>query len=294
MHINNSSKKKWDNTIAKHWQGNVLSPWRPSSQDITNYKKGVNSLKRVKNILILGATPELRNLASQFRTQVWVLDSSLKMISEMSKLIQFANLDKEKWLSDDWSKLKSLKNEKFDVILGDLVLRLIPFKKQAVFLKKISETLTPKGIFITRIHFVDESLKNLSINEIIKRAFSLLDPNVPGRGTYVKNILISQLLDQNYLLEEKDRIKRKIHQDLKIYFTNNSDLDSNKKLILQGVLNRFEKNRLADFSSQTRKEINEKLNLFFKVKKELIADDYKESNFFLVYILKKLLKNEEK
>jgi hypothetical protein len=282
-----NSKKKWDNSAAKYWKENLRPPWRPSQGDIENYKGGILMVKKpVKNILILGATPELRVLANQLGEQVWLVDQSFKMLREMGKLAApSVNFKKEKHLIGDWCSLKIPRRKSFDVILGDLVLRLLNPKKQMVFLEKISHLLSSKGLFITRIHFVNKFLVKLPIEKIIKDAFSLLDPAIPGRGTVVKNLLISRILDKNSNLGSSDKIRNKSRLDIKNYLTTHPDINTNQKQILKGVLNRFEKKRLAKFFPQTKKEIEKNFKYFFEMTK-FEADDYEDAKFFPLYVLK--------
>lgn len=278
------SKKKWNSRKVKYWKENLRPPWRPSRGDIKNYEKGLKIIQPPRNILILGATPELRDLAGRLGKKIWVADYSLKMISEMGKMMKSAGQRKEKRVSGDWCNLKNLEQKSFDVVFGDLVLRLIEPAKRRFFLRKISSLLKQKGIFITRIHFVDESLGKLSVEEIIERSFSLLDRNIPGKGTEVKNLLISRLLDK-YYPKGAPCIRRKVRTDIGNYLAINPWTDLNKKTILKGVLNRFERRRLVNFYSQTRKEVEEDLKSHFLIKKRLIVSDYIDSKFFPIYFL---------
>lgn len=278
--------KKWDKTDSKYWEENLRPPWRPSVGDIKNYKKGIQTLKKpIKNILILGATPELRSLAAVSGAKVWVADRSLRMLKEMGRLMLSKNSVNEKYWVGDWCDFKNPDKVCFDVILGDLVLRLIAPWKRRVFLKKISGLLKPGGLFITRIHFVNEALVKFSPEEIIDSGFSLLDPKIPGRGTYVKNLLISRVLDKNYLLKSAEKIRMKSRADIKRYLAAKPHISSNRKTILRGVLNRLTAKRLATFFPQTKEEIGGNLKLFFEIKDKLTARDYKDTEFFPVYIL---------
>lgn len=290
-----SSKKKWDNTTAKHWQENLRPPWRPSQEDTGNYKQGIRMVKKgIKNILILGATPELRILAGQLKAKVWLADQSLRMLKEMGKLIPLPYLQKEKYLIGDWCVLQGPVRINFDIILGDLVLRLINLKKQTAFFKKINHLLSPDGLFVTRIHFVKKSLVRISSGKIIDQSFSLLHPDTSSRAIEVKNLLISRILDKNYLLDNSEVIRKKARLDIKNYLVSHSRLSPNQRWILKDALNRFGKWGLAEFYSSSRKEIENNLKKFFEIKKELTANDYEDVRHFPVYVLKPKLKNSKR
>jgi hypothetical protein len=286
-------QKKWDNTNVKYWQENLRPPWRPSPGDIKNYKAGLKIAAPLKNILILGATPELRNLAGSFGVRPWIIDSSRKMVSEMSKLVSPSAARREKIVVSNWNNLnnlRSLKGINFDVILGDLVFRLINPEKRGAFLGGVAKLLKPEGFFISRIHFINKSLAKSSIGEIIEKAFLLLDPKISGRGAYVKNLLISRILDKNSFWGGAEKIRIKSRADIKDYLAANPPISLNRKIILRGVLNRFAVKRLATFFSQTKKEIEENLNPFFKIEDKLTANDYNDVKFFPTYILRPRVK----
>ncbi len=272
----------WDKVTADAWQKNFCPPWRPSARDMKNYKEGLRNIGSLKNILILGATPELRCLAAETGAAVWVMDRSKNMISEMAKLIRTGNSGTEKQFSADWLRLENIfKKQSFDAVLGDLVLRIISLKDWGGFLRSVLSLLKPDGIFITRVHFLDGSLKNLSAEEIINKTFSVL-----GSASFekeIRNLLVSRLLDKYFFLGSRDKIENRIIKEIKNYFVCHPEIELVQKNILRGVLRRVE--RMAEFSSQTKEKIEKELRRFFLIKKQLVADDYDDSDFYPVYIL---------
>ena len=106
-------KKYWLN-LAKKWQL-VKPPIRPSKEDLKIYEKLLKKNKIRNNILILGATPELRELALKYGKQIVVCDINLNMILAMTELMRHKN-KKEIWIKADWVSVP-LKHNHFDAIL---------------------------------------------------------------------------------------------------------------------------------------------------------------------------------
>ncbi|MFA5022637.1 MAG: class I SAM-dependent methyltransferase [Patescibacteria group bacterium] len=96
---------------------------------------------------ILGCTIEYRNLAHKYGTDVTLIDISklhYKILSKQPMSYKGA----EKFLAMDWRKMKT--KEKFDLILGDLVVNMLNTKDRDILLKNVSGMLATNGIFISR------------------------------------------------------------------------------------------------------------------------------------------------
>ena len=149
------------------WQ-KVTSPGRPTSREIDIYHKfGQPLLKRKgAGILLLGSTPELRDMLSKYRNiTLIIIDINLEMIEAMSQLMKnkTAFVD-ETWIRASWLNAP-LPNHYFDLIYGDFVLSNVDFKFKDIFLRNISNWLKPGGYFITRNENFRECHRPLSIFE---------------------------------------------------------------------------------------------------------------------------------
>lgn len=282
------NKNRWESEkrSSQRWERFVNSPWRPSGQDIENYKKGIQSLKQKGNAkirsLILGATPELRDLAATPEGEVTVADYSLNMLRQMAKLTKLADKRKEKWILADWRKLFLSGENSFELILGDLILRLIPHKEQSILLKKIADSLTPQGFFITRIHFINKSFQDIHSQEIINEVLKLSYLSAAEKA----NLIVSRILDKNSVPYRNCRqIKDMSVSDINGYYSKNIKkikVESKNKEILDLALLRLEG---VDFFPQAKKEIEKKLSQYLDIKKILIANDYEDSIYFPIYVL---------
>ncbi len=167
--------KYW--TDLAQWWRKVAPPVRPSKSDIKIYERFLKKViknKKQPKILILGATPEMRDLAAKYRAETTVCDISLEMIIAMIQLMTHKKAgQKEVWVKASWVTVP-LKHNYYDVILADGVICNIPWSEVNQWWKHLNQLLKPKGVFITRAfcftsrNEIDKSLNNL-IKKILKK-----------------------------------------------------------------------------------------------------------------------------
>ncbi len=143
-------------TISKNWNL-FCSPGRPSPRNILDYEKLFQStIKKIKTpkILILGATPELRDLLNKFKkAEVCICDINIEMILAMTELMKKKKaVEKEIWVKASWKDMP-LKKNYYDVILGDYITSAFPLKDHAELFNKLRSVLNKKGCFVSRVFF---------------------------------------------------------------------------------------------------------------------------------------------
>ena len=75
--------------LAGRWKKYYTPPGQPSKDDQKTYLKYIKEVlknKKEPKVLILGATPELRDLLAKTRAEVTIIDILMEMISAMSQL----------------------------------------------------------------------------------------------------------------------------------------------------------------------------------------------------------------
>ena len=165
-----SSKKQvaepWKDFL-KRWQ-KITSPTRPTLKEIKTYEKfGLSNLKKKEaDVLILGATPEIRDMLAKYKNaQVCLIDINLEAILAMTFLMKNKKAkENEVWMRANWLKAPLPKNY-FDLIYGDFVICNVPFRSQDKFLKNISRWLKPNGLFISKILGFKPEYQDLSLKE---------------------------------------------------------------------------------------------------------------------------------
>lgn len=155
---------------AKTW-AKYTPPARPSKLDVAVMEKHIKSFiktnKKSPVVLILGATPEFRDLCTRQNCRTVLVDSSKYMKRAMNLLIKKKN-KKESFVLSDWLLIdKKFSKNSFDLVLGDFVTNNIPYQKRTRFLNNINKLLLPGGYFISR-NFV--SLKKFkTLKKIMNR-----------------------------------------------------------------------------------------------------------------------------
>lgn len=136
--------------MADIWM-NYLPPFRPSTNNLKIFADVIRSyfIGRIPKAMVLGATPELRDILYELGASVTVVDGTPEMIHQMSKLRVYKS--DETIVIDDWLNFLSSHKRCFDLIVSDLTQGYIPFEKRSDFYKSVSEALTWDGLFIDKL-----------------------------------------------------------------------------------------------------------------------------------------------
>ncbi len=111
------------------------------------FKKAVNKKKRAK-VIVLGATPELRDIALGEGCELITVDLSLEQILKMSELMKNKNHPNEIIAKCNWLKIVDiLKNQNFDLIMGDGCFNNLSLKGQKE-LAKVCQKLLKKDSYL--------------------------------------------------------------------------------------------------------------------------------------------------
>lgn len=139
------SKLTWDKKVAEHWKY-ITPPGHPSKSELQIYDSHIKKLKNDAKVLILGSTPELRDLCLKHHLVPVCVDYHSENFYILKHLMK--EKGKEKLISADWRKMRL--KEKYDLISGDVALQMVPFKENKKILFNIHKVLEDKGIFIHR------------------------------------------------------------------------------------------------------------------------------------------------
>ncbi|MFC1656652.1 class I SAM-dependent methyltransferase [Patescibacteria group bacterium] len=206
-------KEAW-NQIARVYD-KLLPPNRPGKIDIEIYGKLIKpKLKKGVNILLLGSTPELRDLLYSsclaYDANLTAIDISEDMYQAMSLLMEKTN-PKEKFVNRPWQST-GLESNSYDLIIGDEVIVNIPLSDRDIFFKEIVRLLKKDGSFITRHNSVipeNKKLNNKKIKEQFQKVVDLEQTignalnNISSLYTYYlsslhpsQNVSIADMIDQ--------------------------------------------------------------------------------------------------
>ena len=166
-------------------------PNRPTKKETEIYRKFIGGLNEGSKLLILGATPELRDLASELNIKPILVDISLNSLSGMLRFAKSADPRNEIWVKSDWAEAP-LEENHFDAVVGDLSLRHIELERQELLFEKLLKLLKKGGALVVRHHVANPNYEKRSIAEILEEPLEI---------SYLKNkyqaigILLSRLFD---------------------------------------------------------------------------------------------------
>ncbi len=144
--------QSWPKQMARN-RKKRRPPTAPSIGEQKTYEKFLKqALKNKKNpkVLILGVTPELRNIALKNNCQVVSIDISQEIIKAMKTSIKYKGFKKEKVINDNWLTVPLLKNS-FDLVMGDAPLtNLLSVNEVRKLLFKVRKVLKPDGFLLLR------------------------------------------------------------------------------------------------------------------------------------------------
>ncbi len=226
MSVQQNKKDMWFESIAQQWSI-YAPPVTPSKSECQIIKKCILNKKR-KNlrILVLGATPEFRDLAHELKAEVTCVDVSVSMLQGLVHLMKQKNkADQEIWFKADWLTVPLAENY-FDFVLGDFVIVNLPINLQPKFFSKIKHILRKNGFFITRHllpldsfepfpELIGQALKNKSFNKRMINSFSLdVLQSVYEKRTKVMKVKKVYSEFKKLIIQEKNKQRRKRIKDL--------------------------------------------------------------------------------
>ncbi len=191
--------------LASTWEKYYTPPGRPSIQDQEIYGALLEQVAETsgKNALVLGATPETRNVLHSLGFDVTIIDINQEMIHAMNSFVNDADQDTQicgSWVSND------LPDNTFDAVLGDFSWSNIPRKDWPEFHTTLLRVLKSSGSYIHRVHKVPDNWP-FRDTQIIFEDFS--------KRTYTHQLafeLFFELLTNSYDAETKDVSMQRVWQ----------------------------------------------------------------------------------
>jgi len=151
--VQKSVLRRWSQT-AKLWR-DVKPTLKPSAVEVELYEKFLRQiLKKIKRealrVLVLGATPEIRDLLARYKLAVTLLDANPRMMTAMHTLIKIKN-HRERAIVGNWLKMPLTANS-FDLVMSDHPTSSIAYQQLPKFFAEINRVLKPGGHIIIDFH----------------------------------------------------------------------------------------------------------------------------------------------
>lgn len=146
--FNSKEREEFVKLVSGRWK-EIGIPIRPSEEECLLYERLINEHTNGNNLsfLILGSTPELRDIALRFAARPASCDISDRIWEAMKHFMEESG--EEEFIQCDW--LDMPENTAYDVVLGDCSVNMLPDKSFWQLIRKIAALVKKGGVSIMRI-----------------------------------------------------------------------------------------------------------------------------------------------
>jgi SAM-dependent methyltransferase len=270
----------WEANAAK-WP-NIGPPWRPSPGDVDLYRRFSGS-KLPGRTLLLGATPELRDLLAEHATTMphpVIVDQSPRMLVAMASLAKLARPDRERWHIADWCEDEA-NCASCDLVLADMVWWTMSTARQSALRDRIATMLAPGGLFVSRFRFRDPRRVEDDPQAVITSYLRRFDADRANEQA-LRDAMLSHLYDITVDVEGQ-RMNRERTRAL-IASRSETEPDAELRRFLDVAATRLIG---ANWTSQTREEVLPVLLERFSVVAEATASDYDAGQYPIIALRKR-------
>jgi len=127
-------------------------PARPTTNQLHLYEKVMcktHALHKNPNVLVLGATPELRDLCIKHGCKVTAISPGQIALEAMTQLMKYKNHPHNHAIISSWLNMP-LPNCTYDLALTDMALTSNPCENHEPILQEVHRLLKPGGFFFLR------------------------------------------------------------------------------------------------------------------------------------------------
>lgn len=280
----NTNYENWHYQHAEVWKI-MPSPARPSNGEQNIFYKYVNNYQKEKNkkikLLILGSTPEFRDIFNDQRFEVTCIDINEPIYKALTLLQKKVN-NKEKFIKDNWLYFNN--KEKYDVIIGDAITAMFSLEYYNKLFENMSNHLVKNGLLILRVPYQDENF-NIPIKMVMnnyRNRFKLEGVNI---YTATFNYMV-----MNYLKNKKSSISLKyLGSKINELYKDNAILE-----IEFNELNKYYQGLTLELYYPEEKVFIDKSKKYFNVIAKEFSLDYITSMSNPMYILTKRSSHKNK
>jgi SAM-dependent methyltransferase len=160
------ARQFWDQVDDARW-AETFPPWRPNVREREQLAELIRS-HRGGRAALMGSTPELRDLLWAAKLPTDVVEQSASMYRVMATRCRDTSL--ETFRESDWlAWFRACPDQSYDLILGDLVIRILPDEVVAPLFEQLHRALAPGGRLCLRMHIVDGPRSQIDVAELVTR-----------------------------------------------------------------------------------------------------------------------------
>jgi Methyltransferase domain len=254
------------NAAAMRWS---RVPRRPTAGDVAVYRR-LAGHKLGDRVLILGVTPELRDLVAERGTRPVVVDLSAAMHDATSRMLRRAHPASETWIEGDWCDA-GLPADAFDLVLGDMVWWTMSVSDQHRLRDAIHRMLKSDGLFVGRFRFSDPARAAIDPIPVVAAYLERLDRGVEAREIEME--LLYWLYDHTADLHGR-RFDRERTRALLLELATIPQFSRHARFLRDATTRLIG----ADWTSQSRQELMDLVGIGFELVAEERSGDYDSSN----------------
>ena len=154
--------------MVESWS-KITEPAIPSKNEIQFIREYISNNYLAQHefkVLILGSTPRLRDLLSEFQNcKVFLCDINPEMTFAMTELLKRANPENETWVKASWLDMP-LRDDEFDFVLGDFTYDNVPFEFHEQFMSEVHRVLKKDGVYLGRYFLFLDSHKPVDFKKV--------------------------------------------------------------------------------------------------------------------------------
>lgn len=165
----------------------------PNQEEIEQYLRYIQDYKIEGKALVLGATPELRDMLINQGFEVHAVDKSNELFPLMDKCMINKNVD-EKYVADWLNMLNLFEEESFDLVITDAGMNNISHDVVDKFLEVV-KILMKKGSFFIMRNMVTKKLPKMTYDKVINSFHNGINTKM---GIFIELGYRTKLFDKAY------------------------------------------------------------------------------------------------
>lgn len=174
---------------------------RPTKSEVEIYEGILRKIRKDgMKVLILGATPEFRDLTAKLGIATTIVDMNPVMIKSMTLLMEQTPAN-EKVVISDWLSFET--GEKYDVVLSDCSITMLPWPMFENLVRKVAGVLKEGGYWLGRVAVTPKGFTFPSWDESWK--FIKKYPNDPWEAI---NCMLVSVRNKDWLLVSQKQLER--------------------------------------------------------------------------------------
>lgn len=154
-------KNEWSKQAERILVTGKTPHFAPRKETLKVHLSLINSIKEQHKkpaVVILGATPELANLALEQQCIVYRVDNNPAMFAAAKPRETIAQRDNESIIHSNWSDINTLANGQIDFVMGDASLNNVPVAQMHQVLNELNRITHSGSVF---------SLKQIVISDVV-------------------------------------------------------------------------------------------------------------------------------